>query len=150
MPSPSSAEIDQLTLELVDRLKLEDVEFLRTLAERSDALDESNSTVGYKANFDMSIEVDEARTAVRARTKVCIELEFGNVEVEVELSYSSKEGTINEIDDAVMENFVNRVAFMAAFPYLRAEVSHLTAKVFGSPLNMPIVTQNDVTSSKAD
>lgn len=150
MPSPSSADIDQLTLELVNSLKLDDVEFVRTLAERNDAPDESDGTVGYKANFDMSVEIDEARTTVRASTKVGIELEFGTVEVEVALSYSSKEGAINEIDDAVMENFVNRVAFMAAFPYLRAEVSHLTAKVFGSPLNMPIVTQGDVTSSQTD
>lgn len=146
--SPPVDELDQLTLDLVNRLSLTDVYFLKTSAERADSSQDVTDETAYSADFSLSVDFKDDGSALRVCAKVGIELEIGNVETEVAVVYSCDDENLGEIPSAVVENFVNRVAFMAAFPYLRAEVSSLTGKVFGNPLHMPVLTQDDVKSSQ--
>lgn len=148
--SPQAASLDEQTLDLVERVSLSDIFFLKTSAQRGDSSQEGQESTKYSADFDMSIDVKEDLSAMRVCVEVHIELDVGKVEVEIALVYSSNDDGLGDLPPELLENFVNKVAFMAAFPYLRAEVSALTAKVFGSPLNMPIITQGDITRSHND
>ncbi|MDN5585878.1 MAG: hypothetical protein L0G69_04865 [Brevibacterium sp.] len=149
-PSHQDASLDERTLDLVERVSLSDIHFLKTSAQRGDTPQDESESTKYSADFDMSIDVKDDLSAMRVCVKVQIELDVGEVETEIALVYSGTDGDLGDLPPELLENFVNKVAFMAAFPYLRAEVSALTSKVFGSPLNMPIITQGDITSSQTD
>ncbi|TGD29718.1 hypothetical protein EB835_15780 [Brevibacterium sp. S22] len=45
----------------------------------------------------------------------------------------------------VIKQFVNEVAVMAVLPYLREGIATITAKVFGTPLNLPIISRGAIT-----
>lgn len=148
--SPQADTLKERTLEFVDSLRLADVHFLKTSAERSGPAHDLEDETKYSADFSLSVDVKDDHSAIRVCAKVSIELDVGDVDAEVAVVYEANDGELDEIPDEVLEMFVNRVAFMAAFPYLRAEVASLTGKVFGTPLHMPILTQADVPASSGE
>lgn len=134
----------------LDEIKLLDVDILSLEAHRHSDVGDSaieDAEVEFEPKFGISIDNTDDDYTIRIRVRLDIEFSFGSVHAEVGLIYRSGQRPVEAMGDDEMQLFINDVAFMSAFPYLRAEVGGLSGKLFKRPLTLPVVQRGDVTFS---
>lgn len=68
----------------------------------------------------------------------------GKVVIGVSAAWQYGGGSASAISRATMLDFVNNVAVMVLFPYIREATSDLTRRVFGSALVLPMVQRGQI------
>lgn len=123
--------------EFIDRVRLESVQFHEVSARRFDTeLEEADSDI----TIEVQIKEDSDRFGVRLRGVT--QVPAGEAVVSVAGEYVIENG--NAPSNRIIKQFVNDVAVMTVLPYLREGIAAITAKVFGAPLNIPLIAQGDI------
>ncbi|WP_210603069.1 hypothetical protein [Brevibacterium oceani] len=123
--------------EFIDRVRLESVQFHEVSARRFESgPDEADSDI----TIEVQIKEDSDRFGVRLRGAT--QVPAGEAVVSVAGQYVIENG--NAPSSRIIKEFVNEVAVMTVLPYLREGITTITAKVFGAPLNIPIIAQGDI------
>lgn len=146
-------DVDALTLNLVGTWTLEDVAILELHAgyveHEAHEEDTEESAAGGTISF-LDIEANPELGAVRFRFQATASMPGRLASVEVAPIYALHGMQVDEQDDDVLTNFVNKVAGMAAFPFLRAELADITRRVFGDPLVLPMIALNDLNFERVE
>jgi hypothetical protein len=93
------------------------------------------------ATWGLRVRHDGNEFGTRIRAE--IETELGEVVVDVAAEYVASESFELPPRDLTYE-FVNGVALMQLFPYIRESVMSLTGKVFGNALLMPVFQRGEI------
>lgn len=67
----------------------------------------------------------------------------GQATVSVAGEYEAEDGFV--VDERSVRHFANEVGVMTVLPFLREGVATITAKVFGSPVHLPIIPRGEIT-----
>jgi len=77
------------------------------------------------------------------RLDIGFERDYGMANVGIGVNYKFDQPI--ELTDQVTVDLVNKVALMALYPYAREAFSSLTARVFGEPIMLSVIKQNEYT-----
>lgn len=125
---------------LVTRSELEGIDFHEISVRRFDGVEIEDGTQQGGVDFSFQRRADEETFGIRARAE--LNLPFGEAVVTVAATYRILEGGAPSERD--LELFANEVAVMAMFPYVREGLSTATAKVFGSPITLPVAQRGQL------
>lgn len=132
--------------EALDTLWFDSVEFDEVSA-RKISLD--SEEVPESGNLDLQLEMQfrHASDTLSFRLRATVVADVAEVAVVVAGHYQSEEEF--EISPTAIEEFANKVAFMAMFPYVRESVSDLFNRI-GLTVNLPIMRQDSYSFSFED
>lgn len=126
--------------ELVELVELRVVQTTHLSSSRKRSADgPSSPDAEYSAHFEITVERSEKSFTVDCR--VDIEMESSEVATTVRALYIHD---AIEVSETAMDEFVRRVAFMTIYPYMRANVQELTARISEVPLTLPLVKAKDL------
>lgn len=92
-------------------------------------------------DVDIEFSVRHEFNLIGLRMAATVEREYGSVVVDVGVNYIFD--VPFSISGEALAAFINRVAALALFPYLRESLASLTARVFGNAVVMPVMRQRD-------
>ncbi|SEE18909.1 hypothetical protein SAMN04489740_0844 [Arthrobacter alpinus] len=133
---------------LLDEVKLLGISYYELSASRSDTaidVEESQSGIDIEPLFTLGFARSNNSDRFQVRVKTEIQMDIGAIAVDVASEYELQNSTVAEVSDALILEFVNKVAMMTLIPYIRQSVSDLTARVFEVPLVMPMYRQGELT-----
>ena len=122
--------------EIVDRVRLEDVSFSEVSGRRLE------STSGFAEDPSAKLMVRENDREVQAR----VELELRSAGAVFQLSSVATFAKLEPftMSSASAEEFLQKVAVFAIWPYLRAEVQQLSSTLGVSAVALPLLRQGEV------
>lgn len=138
--------------DLVADVDLLSVSVLDLAATRNDlniGTDELNEKYGdgYTASpsFRLLLDKDdESRHLFRVRLIVEVDSEPGTIKVHLAAEYELKQLDTEQIPEALILEFVNKVALMAMLPFVRQYIADMSQRVFIQPLTMPVYRAGDL------
>lgn len=116
--------------ELVSSIDLVGIKFLHISAQAKENPPEDESTV----ELGMKIQESHGEDTLEVRFRVQVDHSEANYEVELASRYASKDRF--EFSEEVLRDFIERVAIMAVFPYIREAISSMAARL---ELEVPIL-----------
>ncbi|MDN5586382.1 MAG: hypothetical protein L0G69_07430 [Brevibacterium sp.] len=125
--------------ELVEHSHLKSIDYYEVSARRfeSDSPAEQSGNV----SIDLAVRSDESEFGVRLTGTA--DFPLGQATVSVAGEYEVEDGLV--VDERTVRHFANEVGVMTVLPYLREGVATITAKVFGSPVHLPIIPRGEIT-----
>jgi hypothetical protein len=139
---------EALTLEeLVEKSDLSSFTYFEVSAVRSDsavANELSETDRDIKPNHLLQTAPREDDSGFRVRIRTEIDAHVGTIVVDVAAEYELTEAVASSFDPVVLTSFVNNVAVMTLFPYIRQAVADITLRVFGAALTMPVVRRGEL------
>lgn len=127
------------TRELLEILDLDDVYFMKLSAERG-VNDDSELVEGPRLNHEIFTRPHMDGLGIRLASLV--EAKDATYEVDIVTEYVSGEPL--DIDPATLKDFVERVAIMAAWPYLRSAVNGLCAQMRAEQITLGLHRPGDL------
>lgn len=131
--------------EMVEKLDLQSIVFYEVSAVRRETeapVDSAgDDNVPIDATWGVRVRHDRNEFGVRIRAE--LETELGDVVVDVAAEYVAQQPFELPPRDLAYE-YVNGVALMQLFPYIRETVMTLTGKVFGNALLMPVFQRGQI------
>ncbi|MGC2941839.1 MULTISPECIES: hypothetical protein [unclassified Brevibacterium] len=124
--------------EFIDRVRLDSVQFHEVSARRFDS-----DRGGADGDISIEVQINEDSDRFGVRLRGMTQAPAGEAVVSVAGEYVIEDGIAPS--SRVIKQFVNEVAVMAVLPYLREGIATITAKVFGTPLNLPIISRGAIT-----
>lgn len=140
-------DLDTLTKDFLGKIHLADVDVIQISIDLGIAADENYSPESEEIEPEFAVAIDTHDEVNKARFRVKAHIEFprtADLVVELGAVYDLGDARLEELDDAVITNFLNKVVMMTLFPYLRAEVAYLTSRAFNTPLTLPILEHGDI------
>ena len=116
--------------EFVGNVELTGIRFLDISGRAKSDPDEDQT----RSDVDISVQESHGPSYLQVRFRVAVENHQATYGVELALQYETE--VEYEHDRAVLEDFIERVAIMSAFPYIREAVSTTAAKL---ELDVPIL-----------
>ena len=147
--------VDDQTRDLLQLVELLDVDLIKL----SGVLDETADDeiiLSFDGDLEpqFSLAIDSSDNPKKARFRLGLELTlpFAEIEVEAGAVYDLGTAELDDLETPVLQNFINKVVVMTLVPYLRAEVTSLTSKLFRMPITLPILAPGEVSFqvAKAD
>lgn len=130
--------------EIVEASRLLDIQALVLHATRRlDVEPPARSSITPAHGLKVNIRDDHQAFRVIFATE--LELVIGEVKTEFLAEYELDDRRIESESGAAITSFVNNVALMHILPYVRQGIADLTARVFGTPIVMPIIQRNEIT-----
>jgi len=143
-----------ITLEaLVGVAALEGITFFGISAVRSEpgvATPEPGQVTDIAPMHTLETALRDDDAGFRARFRTDIDVHIGTVSTDVAVEYLTGDVPASTISQDVLLDFVNHVAVMTTFPYIRQAVSDITQRVFGSALLLPMVQRGEIDFSLRD
>lgn len=136
--------------DLVEIANLADVYFLEIAAKRAYRDAELDSDSGIEAmlrNLNIATRVMEDE-AFEARFRILIEAPQADIVVDVVTTYALNEPAV--LLEAVTQEFVQRVAIMAAWPFIRSQVFLLASQLGIEVPVLPLIKQGMLALEKSD
>lgn len=138
----------EITLEsLVGIAALQGINFFAISAVRSEPdveTPEPGQAIDIAPTHSLETAFRDDDKGFRARFRTNIDVHIGTVFTDVAVEYLTGEVPASSISQAVLLEFVNHVALMTTFPYIRQAVSDVTQRVFGSALLLPMVQRGEI------
>lgn len=147
--SPSSGPLDERDIENVKSLIIDSnlvaIDYHEISAER---LSPDSVQEGDEGNFSVEVQTrsDEGSFGVRL---------YGTLTFPGGKAVAGVAGEYELLNDAKPEDrtiraFANEVGVMTVYPYLREAISTITGRVFGDPVNLPLVGRGDISVALSD
>lgn len=130
--------------ELIENSHLKSIDYYEVSARRFEA--ESPAEESGNVSIDLAVRSDESEFGVRLTGTA--DFPLGQATVSVAGEYEAEDGFV--VDERTVRHFANEVGAMTVLPYLREGVATITAKVFGSPVHLPIIPRGEVTIDLED
>lgn len=151
----SQVEPSVLLVHLVESCDLDDITFLEISAKRTDRdlaeLSEEDRTKPIAPSHSLGVDLVPEERRFRLRLGTDIVTVAGPISVVVAAEYDVDDGFDHH--DLTMDlaiEFANNVGIMMMLPYLRQAIADVTQRVFGTPLQMPILPRGALTFDPAD
>ena len=132
--------------DIVERVDLKDIFFIELRAARLEGLLLPHSEADIPAENAVFHRMDGDTIEVRLVTTVVSD----NARVSVDLMVQYSKLSPFEATPDAMTDFVQKVALMAGYPYLREAVSSLTSRLRVDTINMGILRASDVAFARLD
>jgi hypothetical protein len=128
------------TRELLELLELDDVYFLKLAVERTDNSADPDLEHGPRLEHELYLRHTDTSISVRMLTKV--EAKDAVYSVDIVTDYEAE--TAFEAPEDIRRDFIERVAVMAAWPYLRVAVSDLCARMRTEQITLGLFRPGDI------
>lgn len=125
--------------DLVVHAHLKSIDYYEVSARRFES--ESDADQSGNVSIDLAVRADESEFGIRLTGTA--EFPLGQATVSVAGEYEVEDGFV--IDERTVRHFANEVGVMTVLPYLREGVATITAKVFDSPVQLPIIPRGEIT-----
>jgi hypothetical protein len=137
-----AAELVQIedTRQMLDLLVLDDIYFLELSVARTDNSDDEDLDAGPRLDHEIFSRHEPTAMSVRLRTVV--EAKDASYQIDVVTDYQST--VAFEAPDAVRRDFIERVALMAMWPYIRVAVSDLAARMRTEAITLGLFKVGDI------
>lgn len=125
--------------ELIEHSHLKSIDYYEVSARRfeTDSAAEESGNV----SIDLAVRSDESEFGIRLTGTA--DFPLGQATVSVAGEYEAEAGFV--VDERTVRHFANEVGVMTVLPYLREGVATITAKVFDSPVQLPIIPRGEIT-----
>jgi hypothetical protein len=131
------------TKDLLDALDLQDIYFLALRADRTSS---DNPDLLDGALVSHQVQDRRSETELHVRIESTVEAHDATYVVDLVTKYASEQAFAVD-SDGVVRDFIERVAMMAAWPYIRQQVSELSSTFRGEHVLLPLLRPGDITLS---
>jgi hypothetical protein len=128
------------TRHLLDLLALDDIYYLRLNVDRVNNSDDAEVADGPRLDHEIFSRHGDRNMSVRLRTTV--EAVDAVYQVDVVTDYASMQPFV--ASESVRQDFIERVAIMAAWPYLRMAVSDLSSRMRAEQITLGLYRVGDI------
>jgi len=128
------------TRQMLDLMELDDIYFLKLSVDRANNSDDSDLDSGPRLDHEIFSRHDPSAMSVRVRT--VLEATDANYEIDVVADYRS--ATPFEASEEIRRDFIERVAIMAIWPYMRMAVSDLAARMKTEAITLGLFRVGDI------
>lgn len=125
--------------DLIQRSNLDGIQFHELSAKITD---DAESTLSEAAEVRLQYQTRASETDFGVRVSVDVESESGTAKVVVAAEYQLENGTIPEAN--LLDLFATEVAIMTLFPFVREGIHSITGRVFGVPMQLPILERGQI------
>ncbi len=132
--------------EVISASRLRSIEYYEISARRYEDNLEPDERMDGHVNIDVMQRVTETGFGIRLNARVIVPQ--GEASASVAAEYDLDEEVSPK--SRTLQLFANEVAVMSIFPYVREAISTCTARVFGRPLNLPVVERGEITMDVDD
>ncbi|MFA6298784.1 MAG: hypothetical protein WC642_06440 [Nocardioides sp.] len=125
--------------EVIASAELASIDYYDVSASR---LDDENPDHTGEDNLTISVQYRSVEQGFGVRLLAEVVLPNGRARACVAGEYLLADGF--DADERACQIFVNEVAVMTVYPYLREAMATATSRVFGEPLHLPIVQRGEI------
>ncbi|MHA6694674.1 hypothetical protein [Homoserinimonas sp. A520] len=139
--------------EMVEQVNLSGITFYEVssrLREEETLVDDSGEDDSTEVSLDASWDVRIRHVGPQLGVRLRLHVQDASVDIVVDVAAEYESGETLAIEKPTVQEFVNNVALMQLYPFIREAVMTMSAKVSGQSLLLPVFQRGEITMELGD